>query len=379
MRNNLKSLTKIRRELHKYPELSGNEQQTNIRVKKFVSVFNPDEVIDGLGGEGVAFVFNAKEPGPRVLFRCELDALPIHEINGFSYRSINNHIGHKCGHDGHMSIIIGLAEKLHNNPPEKGSVVLLFQPSEENGQGAMRVINDEKFLKILPDYVFALHNLPGYKTNNIILKKDVFSSASIGLIVRLTGKTSHAAEPEKGINPAFVMASALNKFKKYSIPDDGAEGIKIVTPIHAKLGERAFGTSPGYAELMFTIRATYTEDLKNLKEFVVAFFKDESARNSLKMDYEWVEEFPNTVNNGQCVDIISEAALACGLDIEYTEQTFRWSEDFGHLTSKFPGALFGLGAGTDHPALHNPDYDFPDDLIEPGINMFYVISQKILK
>jgi amidohydrolase len=379
MLDNIKSLIKVRKELHKYPELSGNEQQTNIRVKKFVSGFNPDEIIDGLGGEGVAFIFKSKEPGPKVLFRCELDALPIQEINQFSYRSINHQIGHKCGHDGHMSIIIGLAERLHVYPPQKGSVILLFQPSEENGQGALRVINDKKFQKILPDYVFALHNLPGYKTNNVILRKDVFSSASIGFIVRLSGKTSHAAEPEKGLNPAFVMASALNEFKKYSLPLDDKEGIKIITPIHVKLGERAFGTSPGYAELMFTIRATYKEDLGNLKKYVLGFFKDESERNGLKMEYEWVEEFPNTVNSDSCVDIVGEAALAAGLDIEFTEKTFRWSEDFGHFTSRFPGALFGLGAGLDHPALHNPDYDFPDDLIESGINIFHIISQKILK
>src|SRR5690606_35881140 len=99
---------------------------------------------------------------PTILIRCELDALPIKETNDFEYRSVERNISHKCGHDGHMAIVAGLAAVLGKNRPKKGRVVLLFQPAEENGAGAVQVLKDKKFKKITPDYVFALHNLPGY-------------------------------------------------------------------------------------------------------------------------------------------------------------------------------------------------------------------------
>lgn len=374
---NQTKLANLRRELHKNPELSNSEKQTTQRIKNYIMQYKPDDFIEGLGGYGIAFVFKGLQNGPSVMFRCELDALPIDEINHFSHQSLKHGVSHKCGHDGHMTIMAGLAELLSNYPPKKGRVILLFQPSEETGQGAKHVIEDPKFESIKPDYIFALHNLPGFPKNKILFKDGVFSSASIGLIVRLTGKTSHASEPEKGSNPIFVMATIIKKLEKYAFPGISPERIKIITPIYTKLGEKAFGTNPGYAEMMFTLRATFPEDFENLKEFTL-----ESIQKSIQniapmqkpfMEYEWVEEFPNTENETTCNNIVLKAAKQSQYSIEKLLFPFRWSEDFGHFLAKYPGTLFGLGSGTDHPALHNPDYDFPDDIIKTGIDIFYNI------
>ncbi len=372
-------LTDFRKELHKYPELSDTEKQTSIRVKKFISSYSPDEIIESIGGYGIAFIYNGLDKGPTVMIRSELDALPIDEINDFSHRSERYGISHKCGHDGHMAIVSGLAEGLKNNPPAKGRVVLLFQPAEENGQGARQVIEDSKFDQIKPDYIFALHNLPGYPKSKIVIKKGVFSSASTGLIVRLTGKTSHAAEPEKGLNPAFVMASVIKDFEKYTIPVIKNNGMQIITLIHTRLGEKAFGTSPGFAEMMFTIRATYTKEFEALKKYVLESIQNKAAKQKLLMQYEWVEEFPNTENDPKCTDIVTEAAKLSELEIETLQTPFRWSEDFGYFLNKFPGAFFGLGSGTNQPALHNPDFDFPDEIIETGVEIFTNVYKLILK
>ncbi|MBN2174974.1 MAG: amidohydrolase [Bacteroidales bacterium] len=379
----LSHLIDLRKELHKNPELSDQEKQTALLIRKYISQYKPDKVVENLGGHGIAFIFNGKERGPAVMFRCELDALPIHEANHFDYRSSTYGVSHKCGHDGHMAIMSGLAEVIRNNPPKKGRILLLFQPSEENGQGAKRVLQDPRFEKIKPDYIFAMHNIPGYPKNSILIKDDVFSSASIGLIIRLKGKTSHASEPEKGQNPVFAMANILRKVEKYALPGINPEKIKIITPIYCRLGEQAFGTNPGYAELMFTIRATQKKDFEDVKKYVI-----ESAQNSIQkvapfnefyMEHEWVEEFPNTQNNIICNSILLKAADQSGLLSEKLLFPFRWSEDFGHFLEKYPGALFGLGAGMDQPALHNPDYDFPDELIEAGVKMFYNIYQIMLR
>lgn len=383
MNPNIAELVSLRQELHKNPELSGKEIKTAWHIRKYVNRFEPDLTIEGLGGNGMAFVFKGEKPGPSVLFRCELDALPIDEINDLSYRSLTHGVSHKCGHDGHMAIICGLAEAIRKNPPENGSVVLLFQPAEETGQGARLVLEDPKFEEINPDYVFALHNLPGYPLNHILVKDNVFSSASIGLIVRLKGKTSHASEPEKGQSPAFVMASILKKVEKYALPGIDPSRVKLITPVYARLGEKAFGTNPGYAEMMFTIRASSTSDFATLKQFVLRTLEKSvhqiTPGDKLSMEYGWVEEFPNSKNDNDCNDIVLKAASQAQLSSEKLHFPFRWSEDFGHFLEKYPGALFGLGSGLKQPALHNPDYDFPDELIESGVNIFYNIYKTILK
>jgi|FLOH01.1.fsa_nt_gi amidohydrolase len=379
----LSQLTKLRRELHKYPELSDQEKNTSRLIKEHIIQFDPDEIIEKIGKHGIAFVFKGKQAGPTVMFRCELDALPINEINDFDYKSANSGVSHKCGHDGHMAIMSGLAQVLNNNPPEKGRVVLLFQPSEETGQGAKNVLQDSKFEQIKPDYIFALHNIPGFPENSILVKDDIFSSASIGLIIRLTGSTSHASEPEKGQNPVFVMADVIKEVEKYALPDNNPERVKLITPIYCRLGEQAFGTSPGYAEMMFTLRASGTKDFESLKSFIINTVEKSINKtapfNKLFMEYEWVEEFPNTKNDLACNNIILQAAHQSDYSIEKLHFPFRWSEDFGYFLDKFSGALFGLGAGIDQPALHNPDYDFPDKLIDTGIRMFHNIYKIILK
>jgi amidohydrolase len=378
--NRLKSL---RKELHKFAELSGNERQTPGLIKDYIQRFKPDSVVEDLGGNGIAFVFNGRERGPSVIFRCELDALPINEINTFAHRSLKFGVSHKCGHDGHMAILAGLAERVSKDPPAVGKVITLFQPSEENGEGAEKVINDPRFKQLQPDFVFALHNLPGFPLHRIIIKDGIFSSASIGLIIRLKGKTSHASEPEKGVNPGFAMARIISELKGYSLPGINQEGIKIITPIHARLGTKAFGTNPGYAEMMFTLRATVQEDFVELKRFVLDTIEKIIAKDAsdmkLFMEHEWVEEFPVTVNDEPCNRIIQNASSELQLEYEKISFPFRWSEDFGHFLSRYDGALFGIGAGKDYPALHNPDYDFPDELIQTGVSMFYRIYTSILK
>ena len=122
----LPSLAKLRRDLHKNPELSGTEVNTAKRILAFFAQFRPDEIISKIGGHGIAFIFKGQAPGPTVIIRCELDALPIAERNDFEYRSMNSNISHACGHDGHMTIVAGLGHMLANERPKCGQVVLLY-------------------------------------------------------------------------------------------------------------------------------------------------------------------------------------------------------------------------------------------------------------
>jgi len=370
-------LINFRKRLHKFPELSGNEKITAGNVIDFARRFHHARIITELGGEGIAVVFKGKDPGKTILIRCDLDALPILEENDFDHISVYPGISHKCGHDGHMAIVSGLIPMLAEEKLTHGKVVLLYQPAEETGEGAARVLKDPRFASVNPDYVFALHNLPGYARNEIVVKENVFASASRGLIIRLKGKSSHAAEPEKGITPSQAVAELIKKLPGLSTLETSGD-FSLVTIIHAKIGERAFGTTPGYAELMATFRSYRDEDMQSMSMNAEKLVKEVVKTHNLKYDIEWVEEFSATINQPQCVDIIREAAAKNSLKTNEIEHPFRWSEDFGHFTQKYKGAMFGIGAGTHHPELHHPDYDFPDEIILTGVKMFYSIIQKAL-
>ncbi|HSH51357.1 MAG TPA: amidohydrolase [Bacteroidales bacterium] len=375
----IKKIITLRHKLHQHPELSDSEAQTALRIINFIESYHPNQIITEIGGHGVAVVFKGKNKGPSVLFRCELDGLPINDLIEKNYRSQTTGVGHKCGHDGHMAILVGLADVFSRNRPETGEVILMFQPAEENGQGAHRVINDERFKQLNVDYAFALHNLPGYGKGVVVLGEKNFASASTGMIIKLTGKTSHAGEPEKGNSPAIAMADIVKELTLLPQKENVFNDFVLVTVIHVRLGEIAFGTTPGYAEIMATLRSYTNSDMEILTQQAEKIAKESAQKNNLKYEISYVEEFPATINDTNLVHQLRQIAKTNKIPIKQLKKPFRWSEDFAHFTLQFPGVLFGLGSGVNHPQLHNPDYDFPDDIIENGVKMFYGIYQQIIK
>ena len=205
----MEELIRLRHELHRNPELSGQERATAKRLRFFLSRYRPDELYSNIAGEGMAAVFNGNEDGPTILFRCDMDALPIEEKNDVKYKSNVPGVSHVCGHDGHMAIVSGLAVKFSEQPIERGKIILLYQPSEENGEGAKNSIERLKELDLIPNYAIALHNLPKHPFGSVIMGKYTFSAASKGLIINLTGRNSHAAYPERGLNPSVAVAEII--------------------------------------------------------------------------------------------------------------------------------------------------------------------------
>ncbi|MCC9137361.1 amidohydrolase [Pontibacter silvestris] len=374
----LQDIIKLRQQLHQYPELSSQEYTTAKRVVEHLHQYHPDNIISNIGGTGVAAVFEGKDPkGPTILFRAELDALPILETGVALYKSQTENVAHLCGHDGHMAILAGVGSLLTQQRPNKGKVILLFQPAEETGAGAWSVVQDKQFQELKPDYVFALHNLPGVPLHQIIIRTGVFAAASTGIITEFLGKPSHAAEPENGINPGLAMAELVQKLNKLVQHENQFQNLALLTVIHARLGEIAFGTNPGFATVMATLRAYQPEDFEKLKLQAESAAKSVADKYKLKNSVTYVEEFPATVNNQECVQLVKKAAEKLHLQVEHAATPFRWSEDFGHFTSKYKGALFGIGSGIDQPQLHHSDYDFPDELIETGAKMFLAVAQEI--
>lgn len=373
----LNRLVSLRKELHQYPEISGEEVVTAQRILSFLEQFPPDEIIPQIGNTGVAAIYKAKKSGKKVLFRAELDALAIEEDKKRIHHSLNEGVSHKCGHDGHMTILCGLAIQLHHKRPETGAVILLFQPAEEDGSGAQKVIADEKFLKLKPDYVFALHNLPGYTKNQIVVKNNTFSCAVSSIVIQLKGVVAHAAEPQNGVNPAMAIAAIIAEFNQYIQPNITQKDFCLITPIYIQMGEKAYGVSAGAGEVHFTVRSDSNAKMKTIATLLEEKVKKIAASNQLECSIDWIQTFQANENNPEVVDCIRKAAQNYHLELQEKETPFTWGEDFGLFTQLYPGAMFGIGSGTETAALHHPDYDFPDDILSTGIRVFYHISKQI--
>lgn len=375
----LKQLINLRHHLHSFPELSGFESSTSNAVVNFISLTKPTKIITDIGGYGLAAVFDSGNPGPTVLLRADMDALPIQETNTFSYCSKVLGVAHLCGHDGHTAILLGVAQLVGNTKLRKGRLVLLFQPAEETGQGAYAVINDPKFKEINPDYAFALHNLPGFESGKVFIRKQTFASASTGIILKLKGFTSHAAHPENGKNPDITLAKIIIALNEIAKEQSKFNDFVLLTIIHAKLGEVAFGTTPGNAVVMATLRTFLDSDMVVLKEHVIALSEQICAENGVTLEYSLTEEFPATFNSPECTNVVEEAARLLNLEVETLKTPFRWSEDFGHFSKICKSTFFGIGSGVNHPQLHNGNYDFPDEIIEPAVYIFHQVIKSYLE
>lgn len=370
----LAELQTLRRWLHAHPEVSGEEQQTAKKILEFLERYPPDEIITALGGTGIAAIFNGDAPGKTVMIRAELDALPIHEVNkNLPYKSVYKGKGHKCGHDGHMVMVAGLAQIYAAKRPARGRVILLFQPAEETGEGARAVCADPKFTAIKPDYAFALHNLPDYPQGTIICKDGSFSAAVKSMIVRFTGKTSHAADPGKAMSPAEILPDILSHMLAYNDTSRTSEDFARIAIVHLRLGEEAaYGTSAGEGELHLTLRARTPDALQTLWDNVSTHIKScaEKYNANLRVSFDEAEPFEANMNDPHAVALIKNATQKLGFPYETLDIPNDWGEDFGAFTT-LPGvkaAMFGLGSDTLN--LHNPGYDFPDEIIPTGVAMF---------
>ena len=371
----LKIIT-LRHELHKNPELSNDEYWTSEHIESYLKELLPDKIIN-LGNTGLACIFDSQNAGETLMFRAELDALPIAEESNLSYCSVNENISHACGHDGHIAIIAGLAMKISQNRPRYGRVILLFQPAEEAEQGARDIVKNPAFATIEPDLIFGLHNIPRYSKHTVLLRNGNFTSASMGMSVRLFGKTAHAAEPENGINPSIAISKIIDSLSKMIDNKTQFSSLAFLTFIYIKMGEKSFGTSAGYGEIGLTLRAFENNDMALLTQNTEKIIKEICKIEKLRYEINYDEIFPAIENDNRCIELIKHAAKKHDYPIQNLEQPFRWSEDFGYYTNEYNGGFFGLGSGIDQVALHNPDFDFPDDILETGINIFYEIYQRI--
>ncbi|MBY6055212.1 amidohydrolase [Leisingera daeponensis] len=374
----LAQLTRLRHALHQIPEVSGAEEKTAAMVADRLRQHQPDQLLTGLGGHGVAAVYEGRADGPTVLIRCELDGLPIEELSDQPYRSAHTGRGHLCGHDGHMTMVAALAEDLAASRPGKGRAVLLFQPAEETGKGAAAVIADPAFAQIAPDYAFSLHNLPGLPVGKTALCSGPANCASRGMRIKLTGKTSHAAAPQDGVSPAGAISRLLPGLVALGKGGDLGPEFALVTLTHARLGEPAFGIAPGQAEVWATLRTVTDARMDQLIAEATFLVDQVCAAEGLRYSTEFDDVFDACTNHPEAVEVLKAACAAAGHPAQMWGYPQRWSEDFGQFGKQAKAAMFWLGSGEEQPQLHNPDFDFPDAAIPAGAGIFLRAIRNLL-
>lgn len=355
-------LVSLRRELHAKAETAFEEHATAKHLEAWLAQHGLEPVARP-GKTGLLYDFGE---GKTVLLRSELDALPLDEDTGAHHAAEENH--HACGHDGHMAMLAGALAKLAKDPPCR--VLAFFQPAEESGEGMAACLDE------LPeaDLCFAFHNIPGAPLGQVLVRQGPAAAASVGLRLRFEGSTSHAAEPWAGHNPVPAMAETVRLAQAAPMERLRFGDQAMVAFVEASAGGPRYGTSTGDAMLGMTLRAGTDGQLDALVDAVVAGAKAR-AGTDIDVSQERIEPFPATTNHDDAVAIVRRAADAAGLDSTTPDRPFAWSEDFGHLTAKVPGALIGIGSGEDQPNLHSPRYDFPDDLIDHGVRLWCAIVE----
>jgi amidohydrolase len=371
-----------RHNLHRKPELSGQEVETAQTVQAWLESAGANRVVTGLGGHGVVGIYDGDEPGPGIMLRAELDALPIPETSDIPHRSVRPGKAHLCGHDGHMTILAGVALALRRQRPRRGRAMLLFQPAEEDGSGAAAVLADGRFQQLRPDFAFALHNLPGLPLGQVALAEGVVNCASRGLQIKLFGRTAHASTPELGISPQAALVRLLADITSLGrggeLISEFSPDFAMVTVTHARLGEPAFGIAPGYAELWLTLRTLTDSKMEELSLQIEALVRRVADDERLRTEITERDVFRHCENAPEAVAHLARALDAERLAYSGAGLPMRASEDFGVFSQTSKSAMLFLGAGVDHAGLHDPDYDFPDQLIAIGARVFARTLQDLL-
>lgn len=352
-------ITALRQQLHNCAELSGHEQRTMQTISDFLRTHSDFTVVQR---DKYLYAYKkAADNLPNIAFRADMDAIPH-----------GQEAVHGCGHDGHMAILAGLAVVLSNQPVQDKNIYLLFQHAEEIGTGAQEIVLDGFISEHHIKEIYGLHNIPNVSLGSVVSRENIFACTSKGLTIKLTGKPSHAAYPEYGINPAYAFAAIVNRLSEAMQLQ--YKGLVLYTIIHLQVGEKAFGTAAATGELSLTIRSEYEQDLKLLEEFICSLSVSCAQEHGLDCEFASCDYFPETKNHLECLHKLQQTCHSLQIAYETLEEPMRWSEDFGYYTKQTKGCFFGVGVGCSWPQLHTEQYKFNDEILPIGIKIFAALA-----
>jgi hippurate hydrolase len=377
-----KELMAVRRDLHANPELGFEEVRTSGIVAGALTALGV-EVHRGIGKTGVVGVIQGQrtDSGKMIGLRADMDALPMSEDSSAEYCSKVPGMMHACGHDGHTTILLGAAKYLMQNRNFNGTAVLIFQPAEEGLGGAKAMVDDGLFERFPCDAIYALHNWPALPAGVIGINPGPMMAASDKFEITIQGHGGHGAHPYQTIDPIVVaanMVTALQTIVSRNIhPLEAA--VLSFGHIHAGSASAA-SVIPGQAKLVGTVRTFSDEVQKVVEKRMRTLIASIAEGYGAKAEFNYMRNYPATVNTSVCAHFVADVAT----DLFGAERVVRdltpsmGSEDFSFMLKKVPGAYFRLGQGgaEDGRFLHNPRFDFNDDVIPVGSATFAALVER---
>ncbi|MAZ09965.1 MULTISPECIES: M20 aminoacylase family protein [unclassified Limnobacter] len=386
----IESWVNTRRDIHAHPELRYEENRTaDIVAKRLVELGYAVET--GIGRTGVVGLIQGTQgPGKMIGLRADMDALPIQERNQFPHASRHPGKMHACGHDGHVAMLLGAAQEIAENRNFKGSVALIFQPAEEGGAGAQRMIDDGLFQRYPVDAVFAMHNWPGLQEGEFAAHVGAVMASSNEFSVKIQAKGAHAAMPDLGIDPVVIAAQLILAFQ--TIVSRSCKPVEpaVLSVTQIQAGE-AINVIPDHAVLQGTVRTFSIETLDLIEQHMRKLSTELCAAFGATAEMEFERKYPPTINSADMAELAKNAlqqipeVMAVHTNLPPT----MGAEDFAFMLQHKPGAYLWIGNGDGGHrthghgigpcTLHNPSYDFNDKILPLGVTAWLAITQAFLE
>ena len=362
------NLTELRRNFHRFPELGFKEERTKERVAELLRNCGIEVHV----GVGVVGALKVGSGNRAIGLRADMDALPIPEESQHGYSSESPGVMHACGHDGHMTMLLGAAQALVENPQFDGTVVFIFQPNEEHGLGAKAMIEEDVLEQFPIEEVYAIHNLPGAPTGQVSTRSGLICSSESLFEISINGQGGHASMPQAG-RDAITIGAELVQALQTIVSRKLAPGAGAVVSVTEFLTNGQRNVLPGYALLKGDARARSPEDRDAIEAFMRQIAEGVALAHGVTVDVKFDTLFIETINAEDPTQAVIRVAEAGGLDTIGNREPMSFSEDFAHFCAAKPGCFLLLGNGEEGPngqPLHSSDYDFNDALLPIGVEFW---------
>lgn len=352
-------MTAWRHHLHSHPELSCQEMDTAAYVCAQLDALGL-EYERGIGGHGVVARLT-RAAGPSIGLRADMDALPIHETSGASYASCRAGVMHACGHDGHTASLLGAAQMLRDDESWRGTVNFVFQPAEEGFGGAESMLKDGLLARFPMERIFGYHNWPGLALGTVALHERAVMAAAANFVITLRGKAGHAAMPHLAADPVQGLAHLIVALNTIPARNMNPLEAGVISTCTLSAGE-ARNQIPNEATASGTMRALSEETMALLQMRMRDLATNIGAAHNLVADVKIFSTLAATVNDPAAAELAAGAAEGAGLTVRRDLAPSMAAEDFGRFLREIPGAYAWIGNGGS-ASLHNPDYDYNDDIL----------------
>ena len=361
-------LTALRHAFHRDPELGFQEHRTKAKVAQLLRGYGLEVHV----GVGVVGLLRSGTGNRAIGLRADMDALPITETSAHDYPSQTPGVMHGCGHDGHMSMLLGAAKALADDPQFDGTVVFIFQPNEEHGLGAQAMINQGVLDTFPIEEVYAIHNLPGAPLGQVSTRSGLICSSESLFEIEIQGQGGHASMPQAG-RDAITIGAEIVQALQTIVARKLAPGAGAVVSVTEFLTDGQRNVLPGHATLKGDVRARSPQDRAQIETLMDQIVKGIASAHGVTARFAFQTEFIETLNAPAPTSAVVHAAEAEGLDTIANREPMSFSEDFAHFSAAVPGCFLLMGNGDSGPhgqPLHASDYDFNDALLPIGASFW---------